>query len=127
MQAIMNALGDGEERGIALDDQPAGVDTGPACITQQRLQHFGYTAPGGSGVHMPYNAVREHGPDPPDCQTHGLGTALTDDRVEALDGQARHTNFLDLGKVGEILLSIVFQGVSAGALIGAYGTEVQRL
>jgi hypothetical protein len=41
VETVVDPLGDREEGGIALNDKPARVDSGPPGIGKQRLQHLG--------------------------------------------------------------------------------------
>ena len=52
VEVIVDALGDLEVSGIALDDQPARVDPDAAGVREQRLQELGDTAAARSGVHV---------------------------------------------------------------------------
>ena len=44
VQAVVQALGEAEELGVAVDDHPAGVDAGAAHVADQRAQHLGDAA-----------------------------------------------------------------------------------
>jgi hypothetical protein len=62
-----------EELGIALDDHPAGVHTGPARIGDQRHEHLGDAAPACRRVDAPHDPAGQQ----PLC-ARDRGIELTD-------------------------------------------------
>ncbi|MBW2419861.1 MAG: hypothetical protein JRH19_15045 [Deltaproteobacteria bacterium] len=59
MEGVVQALGDAEELGIALDHHPARVDSGAARVAEQRLEHLRHTATHRGGVHVPHDPARK--------------------------------------------------------------------
>ena len=59
VEPVVQALRDGEEGGIAVQDAPAGVDAGPAGVREQRTQHLGHASAMGGGVDAPDRAAGE--------------------------------------------------------------------
>jgi hypothetical protein len=55
-------LGDREERGIAFDHEPPGVDSGAAGVGEQRLQHLGHAASGRGRVDVQHRPIGERVP-----------------------------------------------------------------
>ena len=54
VEPVMNALGDGKERVIAVDRQPASIDSCASSIGEQRRQQFSDPAPSSRRVDIPY-------------------------------------------------------------------------
>jgi hypothetical protein len=59
VEPVMDAFGDGEELGIPLDDEPAGVDPGPAHVGEQGLQHLRDPAAGRCRVDVVHRSSGE--------------------------------------------------------------------
>ena len=53
VQAVVQALGDAEELGVAADGDPSRVDADAAHVADQRAQHLGDAAAVSGGVHVP--------------------------------------------------------------------------
>jgi len=53
MQAVVDALGDVEELGRAIDDDPARVDPGAARVGDKRAQQLDHATPERGRVHVP--------------------------------------------------------------------------
>ena len=59
VQRVVDALGEREELGVAVEHQPAVVDAGAPPVREQRLQHLGHPAAVGGRVDVPDDAVVE--------------------------------------------------------------------
>ncbi len=59
VQAVVDALGDPEELGVAADDHPAHVGAGSARVGEQRVQQLGDTAADLGRVEVPDDAAVE--------------------------------------------------------------------
>ena len=53
VQAVVQALGDAEELGVAADGDPSRVDADAAHVADERAQHLGDAAAMSGGVHVP--------------------------------------------------------------------------
>ena len=78
----METLGDGEELGHAVDHEPPGVDTAPARVGEQHLQHLGDTPTLGGGVDVPHRPALQDA-----VGRLGLGSQLRDPLVAEEDGR----------------------------------------
>ena len=59
VQAVVQALRDGEELPLAIEHQPAVLDARSSPVRQQGLEHLGDAATVGRRVHMPDRAIPE--------------------------------------------------------------------
>ena len=59
VEVVVEALGDGEELRPLAQDDPAGVDAGPAHVGQHRLQHLRHAAAALGRVDVPDRPARE--------------------------------------------------------------------
>ena len=59
VEVVVDALGDLEERHVAVDDEPAGVDTHPAGVGQQGPEQLGHAAAARRRVHVHDRAADE--------------------------------------------------------------------
>lgn len=87
VEAVVQALGDLEERGVAAQHEPARVDARTARVGQQRAQHLGHAATDGRRVHAPHRAAGHQ-------RARALGqgqqlvhAGLVEDRAEALEAE----------------------------------------
>jgi hypothetical protein len=55
VQPVVEALGDGEEFGRALDHHPADVYAGAACVRDQRLEQLRDATAASRRVHVPHD------------------------------------------------------------------------
>jgi hypothetical protein len=60
VQAVVDALGQREERRVALDRHPAGVDVRGAHVADQRAQHLRNAPAPRGGVDRPQHAPAQH-------------------------------------------------------------------
>ena len=92
VELVVDPLRDPEEGFVAFDDQPGGVDPGPAGVAEDPHQHLGHPAASGGGVHGPDRAAAEGLPGRLQ-RREGLGDpAGADDRRQRLDREWPNRN-----------------------------------
>jgi hypothetical protein len=94
VEQVVDPLRDLEERGIAVDHAPAGVEADPAHVGQQRLQQLGDAAAARSRVDVPDRAAPEELP----AVLHAaldLAEALAENGTEALRIHAADVDLLE--------------------------------
>ena len=64
VEAVVDALGDGEELGCLAQHDPAGVDAGAAHVGEQRPQHLRHAAAAEGGADVPDRPPLERSPGP---------------------------------------------------------------
>ena len=89
VQAVVDALGDGEELGRALDDDPARVDPGAARIADERAQQLHDAAALGGRVHVPDHVAVQEPPALVDRALEPLDLLRGEDRAEAVGAPRR--------------------------------------
>ena len=97
----MDPLGDREEGGVALDHQPARVDTGAARVGEKGLEHLGDAAAGCGRVDIEHRVAGEH-------RLRGLSHPLelrrsvaADQRLEPGGVERLHLHLTQLGHLLE--------------------------
>jgi hypothetical protein len=61
VEAVVDALRDGEELGVSVDDEPARVDAGAAGVGDEGLQQLHHAAAPGRRVDVPHHAAGQLG------------------------------------------------------------------
>lgn len=84
VQMIVDALGDFEEAGVAVDDQPSRVDAGASGVREQSLQELGDPASARARVHVD---------DPPPFEVGAAARGRLGETVGALRADQRGQPF----------------------------------
>jgi hypothetical protein len=93
VEAVVDALGDGEELGRTLDHHPADVDTGAARVSDQRLEQLRDTATPSSRVHVPNDPSGQHLASPHDALLESIEARRTQNRLESRGAHRRDLDF----------------------------------
>ena len=86
VQAVVQALRDGEEVRLAIEHEPAVLDARSSPVREQGLEHLGDAATVGRRVHMPDRAIPEGRTCPRRGLEHVLRTVWRQDPREQLEG-----------------------------------------
>ena len=85
VQAVVQALRDGEELRLAVEHEPPVLDARSPPVREQGLEHLGDAATVGRRVHVPDRAVPERRPCSRRCLEHALGAFGRQDAREQLE------------------------------------------
>ena len=86
VQAVVQALRDGEELRLAVEHEPAVLDARSSPVREQGLEHLGDAATVGRRVHMPDRAIPEGRTCPRRGLEHVLRAVWRQDPREQLEG-----------------------------------------
>ena len=96
VQAVVQALRDGEEVRLAIEHEPAVLDARSSPVREQGLEHLGDAATVGRRVHMPDRAIPEGHTCPRRGLEHVLRAVWRQDRREQLEGDRLDLDLLHL-------------------------------
>ena len=86
VQAVVQALRDGEELRLAVEHEPPVLDARSSPVRQQGLEHLGDAATVGRRVHVPDRAVPERRACSRRCLEHVVGPFRGQDPRQQLEG-----------------------------------------
>jgi hypothetical protein len=87
VETVVDSLGDGEEVGLARDDEPLGLDAGTADVAEERRQHLGDAASGRGRVDVHHPAAAEELPQAGGGPHQRVAPLRTDQRLETAQVQ----------------------------------------